>query len=97
MEEKALSMDNKISVRLSAVNFPTDRDAIVEFELFSYKTNEPSNRILAKITRAVPRYTKEPDNRIADYDLVVRVAAQKLEEDFKMVLAVLGKSYSADS
>ena len=97
MEEvETLGMENRIGIRLSAVNFK-NRHAVVVFELISdgHTVGDPVKPLLELPIEIMNFPTKE--SNIPDYDEIVRRAARKLTGDFGRMTDRLSDTYDTKS
>ena len=87
-----LSMENRIGIRLSSINFP-NRHAVVVFELVSdgHSIGDPVHP-LQKLPIEIMNYPTKEFN-IPDYDEIVRRAALRLTEDFERMTKRLSEAY----
>ena len=90
----ALDMTDNVGVRLHGVEFPNGRDAVVTFELFSWRSgNGGQNRSLLKLPLATQRLLNEDES--IDYAGIVQAAASKLKQEFGRVSTTLSERHCA--
>ena len=93
-ERHFLSTAMNLSIRHKSIELDIERrdpQALITFELFSYRERSADSKIVAILSQTVPFSSTDPtgSTRHPDFERMTQEAAGKLAADFERVLRVI--------